>query len=381
MQLYTMYDFNHGNLIMQLTHLDRIETLRKNLAESPFQAILISSVQNCRYLSGMANDDPNVVFLIISQNQLFLVTDYRYSEQALKEAQGFEVIVRDRQNVTLGQQLNQILTDIDCQQVAFEQDYISFAMFEDISQALISTKMQGISGWVEQQRIIKDDSEIENIKAAASIADNALAHLAKYMKPGMSERDASLELEFQMQKAGSEGMSFPTILISGERSSLPHGAPSNKKLNAGDLITIDFGAVVNGYRSDMTRAFVVGQPTPEQLAVYETVKQAHAAGMNSVVAGIQGSVPYFKSKQILDASPYAKYQGEGLGHGVGLYLHEQPFLQANCHITLKENMVITIEPGIYIPDWGGVRIEDDIRVTESGYEILTHSPRELIVIE
>jgi Xaa-Pro aminopeptidase len=156
--------------------------------------------------------------------------------------------------------------------------------------------------------------------------------------------------------------------------------PNNKVLSPGDLITIDFGAVVNGYRSDMTRAVVVGEPDKKQLAVYETVKMAQEIGVQSVIAGIQGSHPYFESKKILDASPFAEFQGEGLGHGVGLFLHEQPFLQKNCAITLQENMVITIEPGIYIPGWGGIRIEDDIRVTNTGYEMITHAPRALIEI-
>jgi Xaa-Pro aminopeptidase len=147
------------------------------------------------------------------------------------------------------------------------------------------------------------------------------------------------------------------------------------------LITIDFGAVINGYRSDMTRAFVVGEPNKKQLAVYETVKKAQQVGVQSVIAGILGSHPFNEAKKILDASEFAEFQGEGLGHGVGLFLHELPFLKKDCAITLQENMVITIEPGLYIPGWGGLRIEDDIRVTSTGFEMLTHAPRELIQIE
>ncbi len=358
----------------------RITALRERLSDSPYDAVLLASVQNCRYLSGLANNDPNVAFLIISQQNLFLVTDYRYSEQASNQCADFTVVERDRQNVSLGQQFRQIFNDINAQQVAFERDFFSVGMMADIAQACGEIKLEGISGWIEQQRMIKDEGEIANIKAAAAIADGALAHLTTMLKAGVSERDAALDLEYQMQKAGSEGLSFPTILISGERSSLPHGMPGARKLAPGDLITIDFGAVVNGYRSDMTRGFVVGEADKKQLAVYDTVKRAQQAGMQAVLAGISGELPYVAAKEVLDASEFAEFQGEGLGHGVGLFLHEQPFLQAGCEIVLQPNMVITIEPGIYIPGWGGIRIEDDIRVTSSGYEILTHSPRALIEV-
>lgn len=358
----------------------RIAQLRETLNQSPYDTILVSYVNNVRYLSGFENSDPNVAFLIIDQNELFLVTDYRYSQQAQAECPDFEIIERDRQNVSLGEQFKIIFEKLGTKSLAFERDYMGFGMLQDILAKLGDIRTEGVVGWIEQQRMIKDPSEIENIKSAAALADKALADLVTFMRPGMTERDAALELEYQMQKAGSEGLSFPTILIAGDRSSLPHGMPSDKTLDPGDLITIDFGAVVNGYRSDMTRAFVVGAPNEKQLAVYETVKKAQKIGVESVRSGVKGSYPHLETKKILDASEFAQFQGEGLGHGVGLFLHEQPFLGSNCDITLEENMIITIEPGIYIPGWGGVRIEDDVRVTQDGCEILTHAPRDLVVI-
>jgi Xaa-Pro aminopeptidase/Xaa-Pro dipeptidase len=366
---------------MQFNLNQRVNKLRDKLQLSPFDALIISSVQNCRYLSGFANDDANVGYLIVSMDAMFLVTDYRYSEQANSQCQGVEVIERDRANVSLGQQINTVLKQLNVKHVAFERDHIGYGMIEDVIAQLANIKASGISGWVEQMRLINDDSEIIAIKTAANIADEALAAIVSFLKAGISERDASLELEYQMQKAGSQGLSFPTIFISGERTSLPHGMPSERVLSYGDLITLDFGAVIDGYRSDMTRAFVVGEPTAKQIEVYETVKMAQQVGIQSVKAGIKGSQPYLETKKVLDASPYGEFQGEGLGHGVGLFLHEQPFLQKNCTITLQQNMVITIEPGIYIPGWGGVRIEDDIRITENGCEMLTHAPRALVIIE
>ncbi len=365
---------------MQQNHSNRIDRLRSKLSGSAFDAILINGVENCRYLSGFANSDANVAFLVITQNQLVLITDYRYSQQANKECPLFEIIERDRQNVTLGQQINQVLNDIQVKKMAFERDHLGFGMAEDIISEITETQTQGVSGWIEGLRMIRDESEIACSKAAAKISDAAFEQFASFLKPGMTERDASLELEYQMQKMGSEGLSFATIFLAGSRTSLPHGMPSEKTLDPGELVTLDFGAVVQGYRSDMTRAFVVGEPDKKQLAVYETVKQAQQVGVDSVRAGIPGSDPHVKTKKILDASPYAEFQGEGLGHGVGLSLHEQPFLGENCRITLEEKMVITIEPGIYIPGWGGVRIEDDVLVTKEGCEVLTHATRDLIVI-
>ncbi len=366
---------------MQANYLARIETLRKRLENSEYNALIIANVQNCRYLSGLQNNDPNVAFLIIHPEKLYLITDYRYAQQAQEESPLFEVIIRNRDATTLGQQFQILLNTLKVKHLGFEQDHFLVGLWQSISSELTNITCDGFSGWIESQRMIKDDYEIQSIRNAAQIADTALNQLTGFMKPGMTERDASLELEYQMQKMGSEGLSFPTILISGERSALPHGMPNQKKLTHGDLITIDFGAVVNGYRSDMTRAFVVGQPSEKQLLVYNTVKKAQQAGLDAVRSGVRGNIPFQQSKAILSESEFSQYQGEGLGHGVGLYLHEQPFLNASCNIVLQNNMVITIEPGIYIPGWGGVRIEDDIVVTEMGFEKLTHSPNTLIVIE
>ncbi len=364
-----------NNIIAQ-----RIEKLRTKLEQTNNDGILISNTENCRYLSGFTSSDQYVAFLLITPTDLILITDYRYAEQAESECHGYEVIVRDRQNLSLGQQLRLVLNRIKVKHLAFEESYLNVTMFAEIQAQLQFVTMHGITGWVERQRMVKDRTEISNIAAAAEMADTALAKLVPNMKEGATERDLALELEYQLQKLGSEGLSFATILLSGTRTSLPHGIPSNKQLKAGDLITLDFGAVVNGYRSDMTRAFVVGEASRQQKDVYQTVKEAQKAGIESIRAGINGTIPFFRSKRILDSSPYHAYQGEGIGHGIGLYLHEQPFLQSNCEITLEENMVITVEPGIYIPQWGGIRIEDDILVKKEGFKILTRSPDELLVI-
>ncbi|WP_196138944.1 Xaa-Pro peptidase family protein [Aliikangiella sp. G2MR2-5] len=358
----------------------RVNKLCAKLADSRFDALLINQVENVRYLSGFENSDPNVAFLIITQSDKYLITDYRYSQQAEKECPGFEIIERDRQKVSLGQQFELVCKQHNIRTLAFERNAMGYGMLKDIAAALKNIQLEAFAGWVEALRMIKDEFEISALKRAAAIADNTLAKLVEQMRPGMTEKDIALELEYQIQKAGSEGFAFATIMLAGERTSLPHGMPSEKTLDPGDLVTIDFGAVVDGYRSDMTRAFVVGEPSARQLQVYNTVKLAQQAGIEAVKAGIKGNIPYFASERVLSASEFAQHQGEGLGHGVGLFLHEQPFLGPQCDILLEENMVITIEPGIYIPGWGGIRIEDDVIVTEDGCEIITKAPRDLIRI-
>lgn len=360
---------------------NRLNQLRQRLSQSPYDALLICHAPHCRYLTGFANDDANVAYLLVTLNELFLITDYRYAEQASAECVSCEVIVRDRVNVSLGQQVQIILQQVGANHVAFERDYFHYGLIADIKAALIDVQVSDFCGWIERLRWVKDADEINCIKTAANIADEALANTVSLLKAGISEKEASLELEYQLQKLGSQGMSFPTIFLSGPRSALPHGTPSDRLLMHGDLICIDFGAVVNGYRSDMTRAFSVGKPDDKQLAVYETVKMAQQVGLDSVKAGITGEQPFIEVKKVLDSSPFAQYQGDGLGHGVGLVLHEQPFMGPNCDMMLQENMVITVEPGIYIPGWGGVRIEDDVLVTQEGCEVITHAPKALIEIE
>ena len=366
---------------LQTNYQNRVNQLRQRLSQSPYDVLLICHAQHCRYLTGFANDDTNVAYLLVTLNELFLITDYRYAEQANAECVATSVIVRDRVNVSLGQQVQLVLQQVGATHIAFERDYFHFGLIGDIKAGLLDVQVSEFSGWIERMRLVKDADEINCIKTAANIADEALANTVSLLKAGISERDACLELEYQLQKLGSQGMSFPTIFLSGPRSALPHGTPSERLLTHGDLICIDFGAVVNGYRSDMTRAFCVGKPDDKQLAVFNTVKMAQQVGIDTVRAGITGEVPFIEVKKVLDSSQFAQFQGDGLGHGVGLVLHEQPFMGPNCEMVLQENMVITVEPGIYIPGWGGVRIEDDVVVTANGCEVITHAPKALIEIE
>ncbi len=359
-------------------HALRRQRLQKRLQQEACDGMLISTLANVRYLSGFANNEAMVAFLLITPRDNVLITDYRFAEQAQSDCAGLIVHVRDRKKESLAQALARWSGELSIAQLAIETDGLSYATISDWQQSLNGVSLRAGDGWIEHLRRIKDDDEIDAIRAAAQIGDRCFEHWLTLVHAGKSERELAVELEYLLMKSGSEGVAFPTILVSGARTAMPHGTPSDKIIAPGDWVTVDFGAVVNGYRSDMTRSFVVGKASAEQRALYATVLQAQEVGIAAVKAGVAGYEPYQQVRAVLNNSDYARFAGEGLGHCVGLSLHERPFLDQNCDEILQENYVLTIEPGIYIPGIGGVRIEDDLRVTTHGAEVLTRSPKQLL---
>lgn len=339
------------------------------------QALLVFNDHNITYLSGFTG---HAATALVLTDQAYLITDYRYVEQAKQQCDTFQVICRDRVNQSLGDLINELLQQHAIKNLTFEADHISYQAWQSLCNNWPDVQCQASSRWIEDLRYVKQATEIESIKLAAQIADQALTELLPQVKPGVTERELAIELEYQMALLGSECPSFETIMLAAERSALPHGVPGDKALKDGDLLLIDFGAVINGYHSDMTRTFVLGQADAQQREVYQTVYQAQQAAINAFNSEVSGSVLFDQAQAILNQSPYAQYQGEGLGHGVGLDLHEFPFIGQGCDLVVKKNCVVTIEPGIYIPQWGGVRIEDDVVLTDDGLQYLTQFPRELI---
>ncbi len=361
----------------------KVNKLRQQVLTPAQSAMILFSDINIRYLSGFSG---HAATILVTENSNYLITDYRYFEQAKQQAKGFNVICRDRANQTLAALIAELLQQENSSTLFFESEHINVAhwqiMVKEIKQFSSVTNISPLTGTVEKLRMIKSADEISYIKQAAAIADQALANILPLIKADITERELANELDYQMAKLGSEELSFATILGFGERSALPHGIPSNRALKHGDIVLIDFGAVVNGYRSDMTRTFIFGKASAKQKEVYQLVQSAQQAAIDALAntskEGITGELLQQQSANILLNSDYKDYAGEGLGHGVGLQLHEQPFIGPDCKTTIEQGCVITIEPGIYIPDWGGIRIEDDVVLTEQGLEILTQSPKELI---
>lgn len=358
--------------------MKRTEQLLKLLEEKALDSLFLNNVQNIRYMSGYTGEDS---YILISPKGKWFITDYRYSEQAEVECKGFEVICRNRQEVTLGQCVEQILKEYGLATMGFERDHINFGMIEDIKDTLVDVEVVPTSGLVETLRYIKDEHEIDLMRKAASIADKAFEKLMTVIKVGMTEAEAAIELEYYLKQFGADGIAFDTILLAGARTSMPHGIPSDKVIEQGDFITIDFGALYKGYRSDMTRTFVMGEASEKQIHLYNSVLEAQKVGVAAVKSGISGKEPDDRVKAILERENYYEYAGKGLGHGVGLNIHERPFLSQICTDQLKENCFITIEPGVYIPGFGGVRVEDTVIVTENGCEIITKTPKALRIIK
>ena len=364
--------------------MNRLHKLRENFFNLGIDGILVTSMPSIRYLSGFASDEQGVASLLVAGEQTFLITDYRFGEQAQEQCTGggIEVIVRDRARESLGQTLRRFALGNSIRRLGFERDHISYSQWQAIAVDLAFDPeyFKPLSGVVELLRRKKDATELAHMAKAGEVADKSLEQLLSKLRPGVSERAAAVDLEHALMESGSEGTAFPTIFASGPRSSRPHGMPSDRVLQKGDMLTIDFGAVINGYRSDMTRTFVLGKASEQQREVYTWVKEAQKLGVDSVAAGIPCSEPAKIVADFLRNSPYARFAGDGLGHAIGLETHERPYFTESDDTIIEAGFVMTVEPGIYIPGWGGVRIEDDILVRREGVESLTNFPRELIEI-
>ena len=353
----------------------RIAKLKQKLIQNSLESLVVFNQYNITYLTGFTG---HAATLLMTPLRQILITDYRYLEQAENQAISCEVICRDRTKQSLGNLIRQLLKQDLVEKLGFEAEHISVSQWRILSDEIQLQQTIATTRLVEDLRIIKDEQEIDAIRNAAHIADQALAKTLALVRTGVTEKSLAIELEYQMSLLGSEQPAFDTILLTGERSALPHGIPGDKKIVKGDLLLFDFGAVVNGYRSDMTRTYVVGQPSQQQNEIFNLVKTAQQTAIDSISAGVTGEYLAQKSDAILDASEYGKYKGEGLGHGVGLELHEYPFMGKGCDLKIQPGCVITIEPGIYIPGWGGIRIEDDVVLLDKGLEILNQSSKEFI---
>lgn len=351
--------------------IQRIARLRRRMAEKGIPYLLITNPENRFYLSGFTG---TTGVLLIGENSADFLTDFRYVEQVKEESPHFNV-VRIEQGTVFGV-VSEVLRNYKGDKLFFEENHLTVKEYHELKNMLQGLAMEGCSGLVEALRITKDTSEIETIRQAMTIGDQAFAHILQYIKPGVSERELALELEFFMRRAGASGTGFATIMASGPRAALPHGVASDRKLQKGDLLTMDFGCIFKGYHSDMTRTVVLGQPDEKQLEIYHIVLEAQLAGLAAVKAGIKAKDADAAARKVINDRGYGEYFGHGTGHGVGLEIHERPSLNTRDETILKSGMVVTVEPGIYLPGWGGVRIEDSVLVTEEGCEILTSSPKQ-----
>jgi len=351
-----------------------LEKLRLILKQQDVEAFIVMSDQNRRYLTNFTGSEGAV---LVTQTEAKLFVDFRYTEQATAQCPDFTVQEINPRHVY--DVINASLKEQNITTLAFEEQHVSFATYRMLT-ANIKATLQPMSLLVEAIRLTKTPDEIELIKKAAWISDEAFTHILTFIKPGVTEREIAFELESHMRKNGADGASFDMIVASGTRSALPHGAPTEKKIETGDMLTLDFGAYYKGYRSDMTRTIAVGEPPAELRKIYDIVLAAQELSLKEMKIGMTAQEVDSLSRDYITAQGYGAQYGHGAGHGIGLDIHEDIFLAQGVATPVRENMVLTMEPGIYIPGLGGVRIEDDVIMTKDGAEVITHSPKELIVL-
>ena len=351
----------------------RVKKLQKTLEKGV--CAIIQNPVNRFYLSGFRS---SAGMIVLTDSKAVLFVDFRYFEKAKKTVHNMDVVLA---NNFLANAKEMLETE-NIKKILPETDFINLDSFERMKKAFEGIEVSAdnsLSQTISSLRQIKSVEETECIKKSQGITDNAFTHILNFIKEGVTEQEIALELEFFMRKSGSEGVAFDTIAVSGKNSSLPHGVPTEKPLENGDFLTMDFGAVYNGYCSDMTRTVAVGYVTDEQQKVYDTVLKAQLSALKEIAPNKVCKEIDKISRDIINAE-YEGCFGHGLGHSVGLEIHENPALNTRDETLLKAGVIMTVEPGIYIPDKFGVRIEDMVLITDTSYENLTKSPKELIII-
>ena len=335
--------------------------------------VLLTSPHNLRYFTGFRGGE-GIALLTPKMRCLFV--DSRYTVAAQEEAVDFTVVEFG------GGNRNQLIVErmegIRC--LGYEDSYLTMAEFQSLQAVNPALEWKGISQRLEALRMIKTPEELDFLRRAEQIGVDAFLAVLPQIKAGVTENELAAELEYQMRKRGGEGTSFETIAVSGVKSSMPHGMPDDKKLENRDFVTMDFGCRWHGYCSDMTRTVAIGNITEEQRRIYDTVQKAQQIGLDTIRAGITGKEADAAARQVIADAGYGAYFGHSLGHGVGLLIHELPNLSPRSETVLQPGMIVTCEPGIYVPDLGGVRIEDMVCVTEAGMENLTHLSKELLIL-
>ncbi|WP_414049751.1 M24 family metallopeptidase [Macrococcus animalis] len=350
----------------------KFEKMNQLFNDKAVEAIVILSPFNRRYLSGFTGSSGA---LIVSKDKKILMTDFRYTEQASKQAPDFEIVKHEK---PILEEISSFIQANGYKMVGFEGDLITYQQHQSLLN--INYELVNIAGEVEKIRMIKEPYEIEIIQQAADIADATFEYILEITKPGMSEMQINNMMEMKMRELGATSSSFDTIVASGVRGALPHGVASDKVIQSGEMITFDYGAIYNGYISDITRTIAVGEPSEEMIKIYNVVLESQLKALNEVKIGMTGIEADKIARDVIASYGYGDNFGHSLGHGIGLEVHEGPMLSYKSPHTLEENMCVTLEPGIYVEGLGGVRIEDDVLVTKNGLKRFTHSTKDLIIL-
>lgn len=355
---------------------ERARRALEHAGQQGADALVVQSAANRRYLTGFTGSEGTVV---IAGDTLHLLVDFRYVEQARQQAPDARIQMYKRDE--LWSRVADVLQAAGARKLGFEAEHMTYSRWRKLAESVPEgVEVVPVTGAVERARLVKDEGELAIIRRAMAITDQALQAVLPQVRPGIREREVAVQLEFEMRRLGAEGTAFDFIVASGPRSAMPHGVASDRVIERGDFVTFDIGARYQGYCADMTRTVVVGEADERQRAIYDLVLRAQEAALAAVRAGARAADVDAAARSVIADAGYGDAFGHGLGHGVGLDIHEAPALNPRSDDVLVEGMVVTIEPGVYLEGWGGVRIEDSVVVTASGYELLTFTRKDLMIL-
>jgi Xaa-Pro aminopeptidase len=351
---------------------ERRDKLRRAIAKAQAEALLVTSFVNVTYLTGFTGDDS---YLLVRRDGELMISDPRYTTQIKEECPGLDAHIR-RPGINMLRGVMKVVKQAKISKLAFEADSMTVALRDSIAEALPKVELISAAGLVERQRRVKDQDEIAAIRKAVWYAERAFSVLRATLRPDKTEKQIADELEAQMRLFGAKCASFPTIIAVGPRAALPHARPTGVEIGSSPFVLVDWGADGGLYKSDLTRVLITGKIPPKLERIYGVVLKAQQAAIKAIRPGLTGEAVDKVARDIIGQAGYGRYFGHGLGHGLGLEIHEAPRLAVNNQVVLKPGMVVTVEPGIYLPGFGGVRIEDDVLVTRSGHEVLTSAARD-----
>jgi Xaa-Pro aminopeptidase len=354
----------------------RRHRLAKVLKDENLDALLISNPVNVTYLTGFSGESS---FLVMTRKHTILVSDARFTVQIAEECPGLETHIRPPAK-TVYQATAEVLDKLGARKIGFESSHVTVADLETLAGLLPAAAWKGERDRVEQLRMIKDPSEVAQIGEAIAIAERAFAMFVAMLRPEDREKDLADNLEYYIRRAGGRCASFPSIIAVGERAALPHAPPTAKRVEEAGLLLVDWGASGPFYKSDLTRVLLTRRISPKVEKVYTVVANAQEKAIRAIRPGVKAHDIDAEARGVITEAGFGQFFGHGLGHGLGLQVHEAPGLRENSETILAAGMVTTVEPGIYLPGWGGVRLEDDVLVTEDGCEVLTSVSKEPVPI-
>lgn len=347
--------------------------LREKLSENDSGSILITEPVNVTYLTGFTGEDSH---LLVSETAAILLSDQRFTTQLAEECPDLELAIRGP-GTTILQLTLEVVSATPTKKLSVEADSLSLASYQALNDGLPDCELLPTSGWVEDLRKIKDEFEVELTRRACHQAEECFERVRQLLRSDMTEQEVAAELEYQARKLGGRCLSFPAIVAVGARAALPHANPTPQQIGEAEFTLIDWGVNEGLYVSDLTRILVTGKILPKLRSIYDIVLTAQLAAIDAIKPGVTCEAVDRVARDVIEQAGYGENFGHGLGHGTGLQVHEAPRLARGQTSELEEGMILTVEPGIYLPDWGGVRIEDDILVTVDGHEVLTSTPKQL----